>query len=119
MFFVLYTFSRCGSAIQGEQIKNPTINIHSIHFDFGNLQIGSLCMDMIDYELKRYETMQNDLENRRNPDANGRPKSEGEKARDQSKSAEFLDTIMNEEKPRDVCNLINQCSMDNCSVHKF
>lgn len=59
-------------------------------------------MDMIDYELKRYETMQNDLENRRNPSANGRPKSDSERARDQSKSADFLDTLMNEEKPRDV-----------------
>lgn len=59
-------------------------------------------MDMIDYELKRYETMQNDLETRRNPDFNGRPRSDTEKTRDQSKSADFLDTIMNEEKPRDV-----------------
>lgn len=59
-------------------------------------------MDMIDYELKRYETMQNDLETRRNPDFNGRPKSDTEKTRDQSKSADFLDTLMNEEKPRDV-----------------
>lgn len=59
-------------------------------------------MDMIDYELKRYETMQNDLETRRNPDLNDRPKSDSEKTRDQSKSADFLDTLMNEEKPRDV-----------------
>jgi Kinesin-associated protein (KAP) len=64
---------------------------------FFNFQIGSLCMDVIDYELKRYEQMKNDLEVRRNPEAN--------KLKDQTlnKSHEGLfDTIMNEEKPREM-----------------
>lgn len=65
-------------------------------------QIGSLCMDMIDFELKRNETMRNDLEMRRNPELNGRPRSDSQ-SRDQSKSADFLYTLMSEEKPRDVC----------------
>jgi Kinesin-associated protein (KAP) len=54
-------------------------------------------MDVIDYELKRYEQMKNDLEVRRNPEAN--------KLKDQTlnKSHEGLfDTIMNEEKPREM-----------------
>jgi hypothetical protein len=54
-------------------------------------------MDVIDYELKRYEQMKNDLETRKNPDAN--------KLKEQTlnKSHEGLfDTIMNEEKPREM-----------------
>lgn len=58
-------------------------------------------MDVIDYELKRYEAMLNDLETRRssceNITANG-----STKVKDQSKSADDLDTLMNEEKPREV-----------------
>lgn len=53
-------------------------------------------MDIIDYELKRYETMKNDLETRKNPD---------HKSKDISKSSDYLDTIMNEEKPKEV-NLV-------------
>lgn len=55
-------------------------------------------MDIIDYELKRYDTMKNDLETRKNPDATKPP------ARDSSRSSDFLDTLMNEEKPKDVRN---------------
>lgn len=54
-------------------------------------------MDIIDYELKRFDTMKNDLEIRKNPES---------KSKDTSKSSDFLDTIMNEEKPKDVCTLV-------------
>lgn len=54
-------------------------------------------MDIIDYELKRFDTMKNDLEIRKNPEL---------KSKDTSKSSDFLDTIMNEEKPKDVLTLV-------------
>lgn len=54
-------------------------------------------MDIIDYELKRFDTMKNDLEIRKNPES---------KNKDTSKSSDFLDTIMNEEKPKDVLILV-------------
>lgn len=54
-------------------------------------------MDIIDYELKRYETMKNDLETRKNPDNIIKTNE------NTSKSSEFLDAIMNEEKPKEVC----------------
>lgn len=54
------------------------------------VQIGSLCMDVIDFELKRYEIMKNDLDARKNPNSK------------HSKNADFLDSIMNEEKPKEV-----------------
>lgn len=50
-------------------------------------------MDIIDYELKRYENMKNDLETRKNPET---------KNKDTCKSSDYLDTIMNEEKPKEV-----------------
>ena len=54
-------------------------------------------MDIIDYEMKRYDSMKNDLETRKNPDAI---------KKDTSKSSDYLDTIMNEEKPKEVISLI-------------
>lgn len=57
-------------------------------------------MDIIDYELKRYEKMKNDLETRKNPDAVNKTKENNT-----SKSSEFLDTIMNEEKPKEVIDI--------------
>lgn len=58
-------------------------------------------MDVIDYELKRYDNMRNDLETHKNPE---------QKLKETNKSAEYLDTIMNEEKPREVIfNNINLC----------
>lgn len=57
-------------------------------------KIGSLCMDGIEHELKRYDQMKQDLERRKNAE-NG--KSELIKSQDN------LDgTIMNVEKPKDV-----------------
>lgn len=51
-------------------------------------------MDVIDFELKRYEIMKNDLENRKNPNSKSKDNN--------SKSADYLDSIMNEEKPKEV-----------------
>uniref|UniRef100_A0A7G3APG4 Putative kinesin associated protein kap n=1 Tax=Lutzomyia longipalpis TaxID=7200 RepID=A0A7G3APG4_LUTLO len=63
-----------------------------------NHKIGSLCMDVIDYELKRYEQMKNDLEMRKNPDG----KSEKPiMAQQSTESADGLD-LMNEERPKDM-----------------
>lgn len=50
-------------------------------------------MDIIDYELKRFDTMKNDLEIRKNPES---------KIKDTCKSSDCLDSIMNEDKPKDV-----------------
>uniref|UniRef100_A0A1L8DUQ1 Putative kinesin associated protein kap n=1 Tax=Nyssomyia neivai TaxID=330878 RepID=A0A1L8DUQ1_9DIPT len=63
-----------------------------------NHKIGSLCMDVIDYELKRYEQMKNDLEMRKNPD--GKPEKQVV-AQQSTESADGLD-LMNEERPKDM-----------------
>lgn len=56
-------------------------------------------MDVIDSELKRYDSMQMDLENFKKSFDNLNAA-----AKDQSKSADDLDTLMNEEKPKEVTN---------------
>ena len=65
-------------------------NFHSVIVQY---KIGSLCMDVIDYELKRYDHMKNDLESKR---------KDSSKEKDINKSAECLDTIIDQEKPKDV-----------------
>lgn len=57
-------------------------------------------MDVVDCELKRYDSMQTDLENFKKSFDNlsVAPK-------DQSKSVDDLDTLMNEEKPKEVNNI--------------
>lgn len=64
-------------------------------------QIGSLCMDVIDYELKRFDAMQKDLENKRDSVESEHSKT-GIKPKDQSKSVDDLDTLMDEERPKEV-----------------
>lgn len=54
-------------------------------------------MDVIESELKRYELMQTDFENFKRSFDNL-----NSDAKDQSKSYDDLDTLMNEEKPKDV-----------------
>lgn len=54
-------------------------------------------MDVIDSELKRYDSMQTDLENFKKSFDNLNAA-----AKDQSKSFDDLDTLMNEEKPKEV-----------------
>lgn len=56
-------------------------------------KIGSLCMDVIEHELKRYDQMKSDLEARKNP--------ESSREKELNKSTDDLD-IMSEEKPKDV-----------------
>lgn len=53
-------------------------------------------MDIVDYELKRYESMKNDLETRRNPDSNRLREKET------TRSSDYLDAIMNEERPKEM-----------------
>lgn len=74
-------------------------SFHCCCCNFVRVQIGSLCMDVIDCELKRYDSMQMDLENFKKSfdNLNAAPK-------DQSKSVDDLDTLMNEEKPKEVRN---------------
>lgn len=59
-------------------------------------KIGSLCMDVIEHELKRYDAMKQDLERKKSADSSSRG--------DLDKSMENLDngTIMNVEKPKEV-----------------
>lgn len=83
------------------------------------IQIGSLCMDIIDYELKRYQSMKTDLETRRNPDSNkvrdaASSQSNGNNTPSNgnsgggstpsanSRSADFLDAIADEERPAEM-----------------
>lgn len=62
-------------------------------------------MDVIDYELRRYESMRNDLDARKNrgsaSSSNTNLSMGGSRGKDLDKSEENLD-IMNEEKPKDV-----------------
>lgn len=64
-------------------------------------KIGSLCMDVIEHELKRYDVMKQDLERRKSVDS-----GKG----DINKSQDNLDcgTIMNVEKPKEVSLFVNQ-----------
>uniref|UniRef100_A0A8D8DR01 Kinesin-associated protein 3 n=1 Tax=Culex pipiens TaxID=7175 RepID=A0A8D8DR01_CULPI len=71
-------------------------NFHSV---IVNYKIGSLCMDVIDYELRRYDQMKTDLDARKG----GGDKSAGkEKEKEVNKSAEYLDTIIDQEKPKEM-----------------
>jgi len=66
-------------------------HFHSVIVQY---KIGSLCMDVIEYELKRYEQMKQDLDKRKNAESG---------AKDTNKSQDNLDgTIMNVEKPKEV-----------------
>lgn len=58
-------------------------------------------MDVIDYELKRFDAMQKDLDSKRDLAENESSKT-GIKTKDQSKSVDDLDTLMDEEKPKEV-----------------
>lgn len=59
-------------------------------------------MEVIDYELKRFDAMQKDLDSKRDSAQNENSKA-GTKKKDQSKSVDDLDTLMDEEKPKEVC----------------
>lgn len=61
-------------------------------------------MNVIDYELKRFDAMQKDLDSKRDSAENEDSKA-GVKQKDQSKSVDDLDTLMDEEKPKEVCVL--------------
>jgi hypothetical protein len=72
-------------------------HFHSVIVQY---KIGSLCMDVIEYELKRYEQMKQDLDKRKNAESG---------AKDMNKSQDNLDgTIMNVEKPKEV-SLLSFC----------
>lgn len=54
-------------------------------------------MDVIDFELRRYENMRNELDIRKNPNS----ETQNSKEKLNNSSDDFLD-IMNEEKPKEV-----------------
>lgn len=59
-------------------------------------------MDVIDYELRRYETMRNELDVRKQPNGSSTPHSaKASKEKLNRSTDDFLD-IMNEEKPKEV-----------------
>ncbi|XP_030378997.1 kinesin-associated protein 3 [Scaptodrosophila lebanonensis] len=64
-------------------------------------KIGSLCMDVIDYELRRYETMRNELDVRKNPNGSTPQSAKASKEKLNRSTDDFLD-IMNEEKPKEM-----------------
>uniref|UniRef100_A0A336KQW8 CSON014644 protein n=1 Tax=Culicoides sonorensis TaxID=179676 RepID=A0A336KQW8_CULSO len=67
-------------------------------------KIGSLCMEVIEFELKRYDQMKQDLELKKNPDqiSSGKEKK-GNLEKESIKSMEnSIDTIMDEEKPKEM-----------------
>ncbi|XP_055523469.1 kinesin-associated protein 3 [Wyeomyia smithii] len=74
-------------------------NFHSV---IVNYKIGSLCMDVIDYELRRYDQMKNDLDARRGSSGGSGEKGLKEKEKEVNKSAEYLDTIVDQEKPKEM-----------------
>lgn len=57
-------------------------------------------MDVIDYELRRYDQMKNDLDARKGSSA-GSDKGK-DKEKEVNKSAEYLDTIIDQEKPKEM-----------------
>lgn len=59
-------------------------------------------MDVIENELKRYDSMQTELENFKQSFDNLNVVDKAASAKDQSKSFDDLDTLMNEEKPKEV-----------------
>ncbi|XP_054727676.1 kinesin-associated protein 3 isoform X1 [Anastrepha obliqua] len=64
-------------------------------------KIGSLCMDVIDYELRRYESMRNELDVRKNPVSSAPLSAKSSKEKLNRSTDDFLD-IMNEEKPKEM-----------------
>lgn len=71
-------------------------NFHSV---IVNYKIGSLCMDVIDYELRRYDQMKSDLDARK---SSAGEKGCKDKEKEVNKSAEYLDTIIDQEKPKEM-----------------
>ncbi|KAG5681802.1 hypothetical protein PVAND_011210 [Polypedilum vanderplanki] len=68
-------------------------HFHSVIVQY---KIGSLCMDVIDHELKRYDQMKQDLERRKNAE-NGNNKDINK-----SQDNNLDGTIMNVEKPKEM-----------------
>ncbi|XP_036317889.1 kinesin-associated protein 3, partial [Rhagoletis pomonella] len=64
-------------------------------------KIGSLCMDVIDYELRRYESMRSELDVRKNPVSSAPLSAKSSKEKLNRSTDDFLD-IMNEEKPKEM-----------------
>ncbi|XP_030246509.1 kinesin-associated protein 3-like isoform X2 [Drosophila navojoa] len=64
-------------------------------------KIGSLCMDVIDFELRRYETMRNELDVRKQPNCSTTLSEVSGKDKLSCSTDDSLD-IMKEEKPKDV-----------------
>nr|XP_040224868.1 kinesin-associated protein 3 [Anopheles coluzzii] len=81
-------------------------NFHSV---IVNYKIGSLCMDVIDYELRRYDQMKHDIDARKSMSASSCSTGSG-KERDLDggvagggkSSTEQLDTIIDQEKPKEM-----------------
>lgn len=63
-------------------------------------------MDIIDYELKRYQAMMKDLEAKKEALEEDSSEKSDTKTKDHSKSVDELDVLMDEEKPKDVCAII-------------
>ncbi|XP_058064273.1 kinesin-associated protein 3 isoform X1 [Anopheles bellator] len=80
-------------------------NFHSV---IVNYKIGSLCMDVIDFELRRYDQMKNDLDARKCAASTGMCAPDSA-IRDREKeysgirnSTEQLDTIIDQDKPKEM-----------------
>lgn len=58
-------------------------------------------MDVIDYELRRYESMRNELDIRKNPSGSAPLSAKASKEKLNNSNDDFLD-LMNEEKPKEV-----------------
>uniref|UniRef100_A0A182N1L0 Kinesin associated protein kap n=1 Tax=Anopheles dirus TaxID=7168 RepID=A0A182N1L0_9DIPT len=77
-------------------------NFHSV---IVNYKIGSLCMDVIDYELRRYDQMKHDIDARKSMSASFSGASGGAKEPEAGavkSSTEQLDTIIDQEKPKEM-----------------
>lgn len=75
-------------------------------------------MDVIDYELKRFDAMQKDLESKRDS-AEDESAKNGIKQKDQSKSVDDLDTLMDEERPKEVRRASFALNEHSCNNYLF
>ncbi|KAL4704070.1 hypothetical protein ACJJTC_001992 [Scirpophaga incertulas] len=87
-------------------------------------KIGSLCMDVIDYELKRYDQWKEKIEGKKpvlTPDKNELPKSRIPEPKRRPKSGTWAVTDINMQKSRslvssyheDLCNITDDCLSKN------
>ncbi|KAH8323758.1 hypothetical protein KR074_002968 [Drosophila pseudoananassae] len=102
IFFCFSTYTKFHPLIVQYKVRKLIYKLYKNTKWNSFLKIGSLCMDVIDYELRRYETMRNELDVRKQPNGSSTPHSaKASKEKLNRSTDDFLD-IMNEEKPKEM-----------------